>query len=82
MSLYSAFVVAGREGIYAGSLDSGETTFVVPATTKAEYSDTGHLLMVRDGVLIAYPYDADAMQITGDAVTLATGVSAASPRRR
>ena len=49
-----------RDGAYVGSLDGGEPTRVMPAETAAAYAAPGYLLLVSQGVLAAYPFDAGA----------------------
>jgi serine/threonine protein kinase/Tol biopolymer transport system component len=63
---------ASAEGsaIMAGSLSSTETKQVVNAKSFAKY-DSGRLIFVRDGVLIAQSFDPSKLQVTGDAITLA-----------
>ncbi len=59
--------------IYAQSLDSPERTEVLRGTSNALYS-SGHLLFVRETTLMAQPFDADALEITGDAFPVAEKV--------
>jgi serine/threonine protein kinase len=56
-----------NEGIYAGSLDTGETTRVLPdvVTTRVEYAQ-GYLLYARLGTLMAQPFDVSELHVTGD----------------
>jgi Tol biopolymer transport system component len=46
------------QGVYVGSLDGREPTRVMPAATAATYAPPGYLLLVSQGVLAAYPFDA------------------------
>ena len=58
-------------GIYVGSLDDPtEKTAVGPAESKAVYAD-GYVLFVRQGVLLAQPFDAARRRTTGDPVVVA-----------
>ena len=46
------------QGVYVGSLDGREPTRVMPAAAAAVYAPPGYLLLVSQGVLTAYPFDA------------------------
>jgi serine/threonine-protein kinase len=70
-----------RQGPGAGSdiavLDSrsGKHTVLVRGAV-GRYSESGHLLYVtEDGMLMAAPFDADALKLTGDAVLVGAGLS-------
>jgi len=60
----------GREpadwDLFVGSLDSKERR-LLPASRRSDYSPTGHLLFVRDGTLMAHPFDLVGLEIFGDA---------------
>lgn len=74
------FYVAGSQrGLHAGSIDAGAREFLFDpdpslptgaAATPGVYSPSGHLLYVRDRVLMARPFDVDSRRVTGDAVKL------------
>jgi len=53
------------------SLDSNESVEVASSQTQVAYADPGRLLFVRDGTLVAQPFDPKAMKTTGDPVPLA-----------
>ena len=53
-------------GIYLASLDSAERTRVLATDYRFEYG-SGHLLFVRNDALMAQPFDADRLELTGDA---------------
>jgi serine/threonine protein kinase/Tol biopolymer transport system component len=55
-----------------GSLNSGEGA-VLGVGSNAMYAN-GHLLFLRDGTLMAQPFDPDRLATTGDIVPLAEGV--------
>ncbi len=63
-----------NDGIYAGSLDSKETKLVLNANSSPLYSPPGFLLFVRAGTLLAQPFDADRLELKGDAIPIAEGV--------
>jgi eukaryotic-like serine/threonine-protein kinase len=78
------YYVAGKErGLYVGELGSRERTFLFDpdpslppgaAATPGVYADSGHLLYVRDRVLMARAFDAGSLQLTGEAIKLADTV--------
>jgi eukaryotic-like serine/threonine-protein kinase len=77
-------VAAGQEpGIYLGSLDHGTIRRLVEtphiAATAVAYSPSGHLLYVREGTLVAQPFDVTRLQLSGEPVRLAEGVSTYGP---
>ncbi len=61
-------------GIYVGSLDSKETKLILKATPFATYSPPGYLLFNRAGTLFAQPFDADRLELKGDAIPIAEGI--------
>lgn len=70
-----------RAGTYVGSLDDGARTRVLPdATQPVIYAprrsggNEGHLLYVRDGALLAHPFDAARARATGEPVAVAGNV--------
>ena len=60
-----------RDGIYVSSLDGGEERLVIHTSSNVAYVPSGYLLYVRDGVLLAHPFDANNARLTGDPVPLA-----------
>ena len=62
-----------RLSLRVGSLDSAETTAVGEVASRVEYSQ-GNLLQVREGVLLAQPFDTRKLRMTGEPVTLADHV--------
>ncbi len=64
-----------NNAIFVGSLDSKDRKFLVKASSNAVYVPPGYLLYNRQGTLIAQPFDADRLQLTGDAVPVAEGVA-------
>jgi Tol biopolymer transport system component len=59
--------------LMVADLESGETADVMPLVTQAEYAN-GQLLFVREGALMAQPFDPKKLEFTGDAVPAAEGV--------
>src|SRR5688572_19892100 len=78
------FYVAGkRRGLYVGELDSNDRSFLFDpdpslppgaAATPGVYAESGHLLYVRDRVLMARPFNAGSRTVTGEAFKLADTV--------
>jgi Tol biopolymer transport system component len=62
-------------GTYVGSLDSKEQKFIVAGRSNAVYAPPGYLLFVREGTLMALPFDARRLEITGGAIAVADPVS-------
>ncbi|MGO9642642.1 MAG: protein kinase domain-containing protein [Candidatus Acidiferrales bacterium] len=65
---------AGINGIYVGSLDGKERQFLFPADSDALYAPPGYLLFLRGETLMAQPFDASALKLTGDAIPIAEHV--------
>ncbi|HJZ82238.1 MAG TPA: protein kinase [Pyrinomonadaceae bacterium] len=67
-------VQAENTGIYAGALDSKETKRVLSTRAKAAYMPPGYMLFLRDRTLMAQPFDAGNLQVTGEPLPLAQQV--------
>jgi len=76
------FLPGGERFLYVGlggdeptvklaSLASGEVVDLLPGQSRVEYSPPGHLLYVREGTLVAQPFDAGRGVITGEPVPMA-----------
>jgi len=55
-------------GINVGSLDSKETKRILEADSNGVYAAPGYLLFVRGGLLLAQPFDAKRLEITGEPI--------------
>jgi Tol biopolymer transport system component len=55
-------------------LQSREQKIVIEAGSDASYAPTGHLVFVRDGTLLAAPFDVQRLAVTGDPVVLLQGI--------
>jgi eukaryotic-like serine/threonine-protein kinase len=83
------FYVAGkRRGLYVGELGSNERWFLFDpdpslppgaAATPGVYAESGHLLYVRDRVLMARPFDARSRSVSGEAFKIADTVDYTPP---
>jgi serine/threonine protein kinase/Tol biopolymer transport system component len=60
--------------IYLGSLDSNHAKLLLNTNSMAEYSPPGYLLFSRTGALMAQAFDADRLELKGEAVPIAEGV--------
>ena len=70
---FLSFALSARKedrGIYIGSLGSPETRRLINGDTMAAFS-SGHLLFVRDGTLVAQPFDLRRLDVTGVATPIA-----------
>ena len=83
------FYVAGKQrGLYVGEIGSSERSFLFDpdpslpagaAATPGVYAPSGHLLYVRDRVLMARPFDASSRSLQGEAFKLADTVDYTPP---
>jgi len=60
--------------VYVGSLEGGSPKLLLRVRSNVEYS-MGHLLYVRDNVLVAQAFDPDALELTGDPISIAERVA-------
>ena len=63
----------GGTEIHLAALDSQATTPLFPADSEAHYVN-GHLLFARAGALLAIPFDADSLKLTGEPFVVAEKV--------
>ena len=61
--------------IRLGSLDSQETQILFGAVTRVVYAPPGYLLYVNQGALVAHPFDAKSLKVTGDPITVAEHIA-------
>jgi Tol biopolymer transport system component/predicted Ser/Thr protein kinase len=54
-----------NRAIYVGSLDSTDSIRLFDSQSKAAYARPGYLLFHREGALLAQPFDADKIALTG-----------------
>jgi Tol biopolymer transport system component len=55
-------------------LDSGKSSVVARENSEGRYAEPGYLLFLRDGNLMAQPFDASAAKTSGEAVPIAENV--------
>ena len=70
--LWPSFLPDGRNyllysagKIHLGSLDAGGMRALMPAWSRAQYAEPGYLLFVRDGALMAQPFDLRTLSLSG-----------------
>ena len=56
---------AEHRGIYVASLASDEPRLILNTEVQATYAKPGYLLFLRGATLMAQPFDADSMKLTG-----------------
>jgi len=73
--LYSVLsATTENSGIFVGSLDSKEGKLLLRANSNPVYVPPGYLLFGREGTLMAQPFDAERLQLKGEAVPVVEGV--------
>jgi Tol biopolymer transport system component len=74
--VYSAWSTnPDKRFVYVGSLDSSERVRLMPSQGKVQYVASGHVVYMRDGTLVARPFDPAALQFRGDPVPLVDQVN-------
>ena len=71
----------GEDGIYVGSIDSPEFKLVSAGPSSNPAYASGYLLLVREGKLLAQPFDLRRLQSTGAPSLVSDGVRMAFDRR-
>jgi len=64
-----------HDGVYIGSLDAEEPKRILNGATEAYYAPPGYLVFGRDGNLMAQPFDADHLELSGDAFPIADRIA-------
>jgi eukaryotic-like serine/threonine-protein kinase len=67
---------------YVGSLDGKERKPVIRSWSNVVYAGAGYLLFIRDGTLMAQPFNQKDLALNGDAVPVAEGVLENRPYSR
>jgi Tol biopolymer transport system component len=68
---YSVGSSPDKSGVHLAALDSTDDRLLLNADSAAVVSKTGHLLFVRQGTLLAQPFDFKALKLTGPPVRIA-----------
>jgi Tol biopolymer transport system component len=58
-----------------GSLDSKESRILARADTRLEYSPQGYILYMLENILLAHPFDASSLELTGEPVPISDEVT-------
>jgi serine/threonine protein kinase/Tol biopolymer transport system component len=61
--------------VFVASLDGSGVEQLLSADSPAVYAPPGYLVYVREGTLMAQPFDADARRLTGDAAPVAQEIA-------
>jgi Tol biopolymer transport system component/tRNA A-37 threonylcarbamoyl transferase component Bud32 len=64
-----------KEWVYSASLDSKEGRPLLQAASSVFYSPDGYLLFVREGTLLAQPFDASRLRLSGEPVPVAESMN-------
>ena len=64
----------GRTEMRVGALDSTDDKSLFPSNSRAVFAND-HVLFVRDGTLMAQPFDARSVSLSGDAFPVAEGIA-------
>jgi DNA-binding winged helix-turn-helix (wHTH) protein/Tol biopolymer transport system component len=80
----SALGVSGSNWIVVANLDGSERRRLMEASSQATYAPPGYVVLVRDGRLLAQPFNAERREVTGMAVPIPDaapiGVNPGTPR--
>jgi serine/threonine protein kinase/Tol biopolymer transport system component len=63
-----------QQDLYVGELDSLQAKLIMKGVTTASY-DSGYLLFMREQTLLAQPFDAKRMELSGEATPIAEHVA-------
>jgi eukaryotic-like serine/threonine-protein kinase len=63
-----------RRSVWVGSLGSRQTHRITAVDSRAAFCPPGYLLFSRDGTLLAQPFDAEALRVTGDPIPISDDV--------
>jgi serine/threonine protein kinase len=73
--LYYALGKAEVSGVYIGSLDSTDSKRILTSDAQAVYAPPGYLLFLRQGALLAQPFDLKKLELTGEPRPLAEHIA-------
>jgi serine/threonine protein kinase/Tol biopolymer transport system component len=73
--LYYALGKPEVSGVYVGSLDSLESKRILPSDAQAVYASPGYLLYLRQGALLAQPFDVKKLEVSGEPRPLAEHIA-------
>jgi Tol biopolymer transport system component len=75
------FAAGTPTGVFVGSFDSPDGRHLVDADAPAFYAPQGYLLFVRQGTLLAQPFNPGKLQLSGEPVPVAEQVAYDGPAR-
>jgi serine/threonine protein kinase/Tol biopolymer transport system component len=65
---------ASKSGVYVAEVGSSRRTRILATDSNAIYAEPGNLLYVRDGTLVAQPFDTVSQTVRGDATPIVEGL--------
>jgi serine/threonine protein kinase len=68
------YIAGPNHGVFLVSLADGSSTRIMETDGEVAYVKPGYLLRVSQGTLLAHPFDPKSATVTGQAVTLDTGI--------
>jgi len=68
-----------RKGIHVGSLGSADSRLLLAGNSRAVYAPPGYLLFVREGSLVAQPFDANNLRLSGEPLTVVEQAASFDP---
>ena len=72
---WAGLAESGAQGIYLGSIDNpSDAHQLLPELSSAVYAPPGYIVFVRDGQLMAAPFDLGARRMTGEPIALGEAV--------
>jgi serine/threonine-protein kinase len=77
-----AVLFRARGALAVAPIEGGAHRVVLEPAGDARYSPTGHLVFVRDAILMAAPFDLRSLSVTGPSVALLDDVLVATGSRR
>jgi serine/threonine protein kinase/Tol biopolymer transport system component len=73
------YFAAPSVGVFIGSLDSVDGQRLLAADSPAVYAPPGYVLFIRQGTLLAQPFDAKKLHLNGEPVPIAEQVASDGP---
>jgi serine/threonine protein kinase/Tol biopolymer transport system component len=73
--IYYALGKPEVSGVYVGTLDSMESRRILSSDAQAVYAPPGYLLFLRQGTLLAQPFDEKKLELTGEPRPLAEHIA-------
>ncbi len=70
-----------KDVVKIGSIDSDDSKILFEADTRFEYCAQGYILYIRDGVLLAQPFNHNSLELTGEPVPITDRIMIQSGER-